>query len=259
MSDVLEFAGEEENGTVVTIPEETPEEEKVVVPEKEGDEVPEKEEVTEEEKPVVAEKPVMVKLSDGTEVSVEELSAGYMKGKDYTQKTMELADLRRMALQVKPVEAPAPVVPEEDVLKDVPPEETARLSKVLKAMGYVKRDDLAMERQQETVTSVDKAFFIAHPEYTPAQDVGDTKYKALLAELSDYNLTDTTKRAAILEKAHKQVVTQFHGAGKSMTAPKIVTSAATGAKSSQSSSVKETGNYSDVAIANAKRFGLLDD
>ena len=261
MSEEIEFGGESENGTEVTNPvEETevvaPEPVEEKVEEVKTEEAPE-EEKKEEEAPV-EEKPATVKLSDGVEVPVSELVAGYMKGADYTRKTMELADLRRqLAVQPKEVK-PEPVV-EDDVLKDVPPEETARLTKVLKAMGYVKKDELIAERQQETVASVDKSFFDAHPEYKPVNDSNDVKYKALLAELGDYNLTDVSKRAAILEKAHKQVAAKFHGEGKPMTAPKVVTSAATGSKASVSVPAKtDTEGYSDEAIANAKRFGLLD-
>jgi len=98
----------------------------------------------------------------------------------------------------------------DDDLSDVDPDNIELIERVIKAKGFVKKEDLQKQTYEETHKSAQDAFFSAHPEYLPKNDPDDKLYNAILEELS---LFATPKDAKLIPKlftkAHEQVVKRF--------------------------------------------------
>jgi len=129
--------------------------------------------------------------------------------RDYTQKTMELANLKKQ--QVQP-SAPAAKEPEVD-LSDVNAKDIEVVEKILRGKGYVHRSELEKIRTEDRRSNYEgvkkgqlKGFLDKHPEYQPSNDPTNTKWDALLNEFGLYKLPDDpSKIGALLERSHSSI------------------------------------------------------
>ncbi len=133
--------------------------------------------------------------------------------KDYTQKTQELADLKRkIPDEVRQQSAPAPATPDVD-LSDVKKEDLEYFERIAKASGYVKLADLEQRDHANRVQTYEevkraeiKTFLEAHPEYRPENDPGDVKWTTLRQEFDLFKFPeDPHKIGTILERVHRSV------------------------------------------------------
>lgn len=94
-----------------------------------------------------------------------------------------------------------------DELSDVAPEDVNLIEKVLKAKGYVRKDEIQTGTYQEKLHSYKDAWLEQHPEYLPENDPNDEKWNALNKELTTFykapeNPKDITK---ILDRVHREL------------------------------------------------------
>ena len=126
--------------------------------------------------------------------------------RDYTKKAMELAELKKQQSQPKAQE-------EKVDLSDVNDRDVQLVEKILKAKGYVKRDDLAALKSQEQQTNYEtekkkqvNAFLKEHPEYRPENDPGDVKWGKLIEEFGLYKTpSDPQKIGELLDRVHSTI------------------------------------------------------
>lgn len=129
--------------------------------------------------------------------------------KDYTKKSMELADVKRKLSELEeklsqPVKLPQKI--DAELLKDVNPKDVEIVEKILQAGGYVKKDELQRENYETVKKQQVSEFIKKHPEYHPDNDPGDTKWTALRSEFNLYKLPkDAVKLGELLERAHKSL------------------------------------------------------
>lgn len=129
--------------------------------------------------------------------------------KDYTKKSMELADVKRKLSELEtklsqPVKLPQKIDP--NLLKDVNPKDVEIVEKILQAGGYVKKDELQRENYETVKKRQVSNFIKKHPEYHPDNDPGDSKWTALRAEFNLYKLPkDASVIGELLERAHKSM------------------------------------------------------
>jgi hypothetical protein len=128
----------------------------------------------------------------------------------------EIVELRRVRRNLRgggePVEPPAagsartqPSEPAVDI-SDVEPEDVDRIERVLKAKGYVKKDQLAgVQAATMQDTEVD-AFLERHPELKPENDPDDLRWSAFKRELTLFaQPKDRATFRKVLERAYKGV------------------------------------------------------
>lgn len=138
--------------------------------------------------------------------------------KEFTRRSMELAELKRTLNQTPPAPAPEekPKTPVQDSdldLSKFDPKEVETFQKLAKSLGFVHKADLEAKEQetrqmtyQQTRQAELNAFIQDHPEYKPENDEGDVKWKALIDEFSLYKLPEDPKKIrSLLEKAHSSV------------------------------------------------------
>lgn len=96
-----------------------------------------------------------------------------------------------------------------DELADVNPEDQALIEKVLKAKGYVSKDELSKITYEQAQKQTLNQFLDKYPEYKPENDPNDVNWKALQKELSIYRMPDDpTKIIEILERSHRAIKPQ---------------------------------------------------
>lgn len=103
-----------------------------------------------------------------------------------------LEELRRLRGEVReakgaPIKAaPAkPVLVDEDPLKDVAAQDVELVEKVLKAKGYVRKDDLSLMTLQEKINAETDAWLKENPEFDKDNDPDDAKWNKLHSYISE--------------------------------------------------------------------------
>lgn len=93
-----------------------------------------------------------------------------------------------------------------DELKDLHPEDITLIDRVLKAKGYVTKDE-AKQFNYETVKQQRLTEFLnKYPEYKPENDLGDKNWSSLQKELGFYRMpNDAQQITEVLERAHKTI------------------------------------------------------
>lgn len=155
-----------------------------------------------------------IKLSSGEEVTREELEAGYMRSKDYTKKTQDLAEERRkLARGVEPTSEKKPA-PKKEKAEEEEEDESTIVRKRAAEYGLATKDDVdaavekrlaKMQAEQEDKAKLD-SLIEANPELKGKrkllEQIGKTDTRAWEDIIKDQEyglLPQGTK----LEKAHQ--------------------------------------------------------
>ena len=98
----------------------------------------------------------------------------------------------------------------EDDLSDIDPESLKIVERVIKAKGYVSRDELGSITFEQQQKDAQTNFFDKHAEYLPENDKDDFLYNELKKELTLYaKPSDPKLIQQIYERAHKAVRDKF--------------------------------------------------
>ena len=117
----------------------------------------------------------------------------------------EISELRGQRRELKQDQLTV-VSKEIEELKDVHPDDAAIVEKVLRAKGYIRKDE-AHQMFYDTVKQEELNKFLSkYPEYKPENDQNDLNWSALQRELGLYKMPgDPHQIGEILERAHKAV------------------------------------------------------
>ena len=185
------------------------------------------EEVLGEEKETLPESSTGEKPADETseeEISEEETSEEEVVGEDTGEEKVrpedieglkkererllsEIRELRatRRELKTKPKEEPI-TQKEIDDLKDLHPEDVALIERILKAKGYVSREELNRQLYEQIEQDEINKFLEKHPEFKPENDPDDRNWMALQEELKWYRKPENPREIGkLLEKARRAI------------------------------------------------------
>ena len=112
----------------------------------------------------------------------EELTALEQQKQKLLDEIVELRGQRRTVRRQKH----EPEVIVTDDLKGIAPEDVSLVEKVLKAKGYVRKEDLGAMSYAEKATQAQDDWLKEHPEYLPANDPDDAKWNALNKTVTSY-------------------------------------------------------------------------
>ena len=91
-------------------------------------------------------------------------------------------------------------------LTDVNPEDVAVIDKVLRAKGYITKDEAKGMTYEATKQDELNKFLEKYPEYKPENDANDINWSALNRELGYYRMPDDPRKITeVLERAHRNV------------------------------------------------------
>lgn len=89
---------------------------------------------------------------------------------------------------------------------DINPADRELVTKILKAEGYVKREEVEKQNYVNTQNQVLNAFLDKYPEYKPENDPDNINWKALTGEYGLYaQPKDPLQIANLLERSHKAI------------------------------------------------------
>lgn len=93
-----------------------------------------------------------------------------------------------------------------DDLKDLHPDDIAVIEKVIRAKGYVTKEDVEKKIYEDIKQDELNKFLSKYPEYKPENDKNDINWNALQRELGYYRLPkDPHQLSEILERAHRSI------------------------------------------------------
>jgi len=145
-----------------------------------------------------------------------------------------------------PAAAPVakPVAPaNEEILKKYKPEEIKAVEEVVKALGYVKSDQLQTQTYSEKGQAQLDAFLEKHPEYSPENDPKGDLWNAFKTEFSLYKQpADPKDFARIFNRVHATVfgIQQQAPSGKTAAATEKVNIASRGSAPAPSNTTVRT-------------------
>lgn len=97
-------------------------------------------------------------------------------------------------------------IEDNEELSEYDPEELERVERMMKLMGYVKKDEIAQENIAKDNTSVFNTFIGAHPEYAPENDPDGVLWEQFKAEFNLYQPPQDPKTLQkVLNKVHSEV------------------------------------------------------
>ncbi len=186
---------------------------------KEGEETPDVSSTSEEpseETPVVEEEVSETPVEEVADSSKEEPSEEQVITALQSEEARiraQIAELRaeRRGLREAPKEAPLFVAPATE-LTDVNPQDVELIEKVLRAKGYVHKDELNALSYTDKVNNHKEVWLQKHPEYLPENDPDDTNWNALKSTIDGYfkqpsNPADITTMLDIAHSIVKPVST----------------------------------------------------
>ena len=118
----------------------------------------------------------------------------------------QISELRTERRQVREEKRPDLLV-KDDELKDVNTEDVALIEKVLRAKGYVRKEEITTMSYQEKMNSFKDDWLKAHPEYLPENDKEDVKWNALNSTVNAYFKAPARPQDVVkmLDMAHSMV------------------------------------------------------
>ncbi len=184
------------------------------------------------------------------------------------RKLREVQELRTEKRDIVPTKEEIKDVEDEVLLEGVNPDDVKLIEKVLKAKGYVRKEDaakLAEEKVQGiTYEQSQKAymqdFLNKHPEYKPENDPGDVMWRKLQDELSLYAVPqDATKIPTILERAHGSIAPTPVGGEKPEVIKKRLETAGLGAGQGKKSSPSTSPALTPQQVEEYRRGGWSEE
>ncbi len=185
------------------------------------------EETEEKENETPTELPAEEKQSEDTEGETEEVvepqkpevstEVETLKEKSEREKQGLLREIERLRKEKAELrkkeflktEEPLVVKKDED-LKDVNPADIELIDKVIKAKGYVRKDEFQKISYDSVKNDELNKFLEKYPEFKPENDPNDINWKALNEEISLYKMpSDPKKIGDILERARKSITKSF--------------------------------------------------
>jgi len=190
--------------------------------------------------------PVATEPAEGTETPAEPLPAEVPPVDDTLVKQVsglerekallldELKTLRGVKREIKQEEI-ASVSKQIDELKDVNPDDQAVIEKVLRAKGYITKDEASQMSYQAIQIEVVNAFLDKYPEYKPENDPENVHWNALNREVELYRKpSDAKKLVDILERAHKAIAQPSNASVQAAKQRVAVASLGTGGRQTSS-------------------------
>jgi hypothetical protein len=118
----------------------------------------------------------------------------------------ELRGQRRVAKQEKLMEVEQKI---SDELTDIAPEDVQVIEKVLKARGYVTREEAKNLSYEDIKNQEIEKFLAKYPEYKPENDPNDIRWSTLNKEVSNFKRpSDPRQVGSLLEKARRLALQQ---------------------------------------------------
>jgi len=118
---------------------------------------------------------------------------------------VQLRQDKRQAKESKP-EDDKPIMVQDD-LKDVNPGDVDLIEKVLKAKGYIRKDEVTSLTVSQQIRQEHDRWLKEHPEYLPENDPNDEKWSMLKQEVETYYRSPSSpeQMRRILDKAHSEI------------------------------------------------------
>ena len=98
----------------------------------------------------------------------------------------QIEELRKERRSVREEKRQEPIVINDDSLKDVAQQDVDLIEKVLRAKGYVRKEELHSMTYAEKLESAKNEWLKTHPEYLPSNDPNDEHWNALNSTISTY-------------------------------------------------------------------------
>jgi len=137
----------------------------------------------------------LIDLPDGTQVSQDELTKGYMRQSDYTRKTKELS-VKSQALDGESTRIARNTAPSAEVQLDP---EVQQAAEVLKKAGFVTREDLALSSKQQSDELKLQRLLDANPDLASKEAairaIGKTDNRAWEDIIVEYGFKESNKIA----------------------------------------------------------------
>ena len=141
------------------------------------------------------------------EVPVEEVKDENVVSALAKEKEKLLRDITELRKDRRELRKPKEEEVITDKLDDINPKDIALIEKVLKAKGYVKKDDVSALTYQEKLESHKDSWLKDHQEYLPENDPDDKRWSALNSTLGSYfkSPSDPSKIGKLLDAAHAMI------------------------------------------------------
>jgi hypothetical protein len=167
--------------------------------------------IPESEKETPSEPPAVEKPDEGVEkppVADDSETLRQVQGLQAERAKLlkEIQELRGTKREIKQSEI-ARVETRIDELKEIHPDDVATIDKVLRAKGYITKQEA--ERMSYEAVKQDELtkFLDRFPEYKPENDPNDLNWSLLQRELSYYKMPEDARRLGdVLERAHKGII-----------------------------------------------------
>ena len=135
-----------------------------------------------------------------------------------------------------------------DELKDVAPEDVSLIDRVLRAKGYITKDESSKMHYEAVKNEEISKFLDKFPEYKPENDPGDLNWSALQRQINSWYRMPGDPRLVgeLLARAHKDVAKPLSDRGLEVKKQQVKV-ASSGASGAQRSSPKPAnGRLSDL-------------
>ena len=167
------------------------------------------EEVAEPEKeapviPPITEKPAVVEsVQDTGKGELERATLGLQS--EVLKLRQEITELRGQKRELKKEEL-FKAQEKLDELKDVNPEDTNLVERILRSKGYLTKQEVSEMHYKSVQDDELTKFLEKYPEYKPENDPSDGNWNALQRELAYYKMPENPRQVReVLDRAHKAI------------------------------------------------------
>ncbi len=149
-----------------------------------------------------------------------------------------------------------------DDLKGIHPDDVATIEKVVRARGYIKKDELPNQDAKILQDLAVNQFLDKHPEYKPENDPDNIRWDALKTQLATFYRMpeDMGMMVSVMEKAHKDISPNSAGGEKTEVKRERLKTAGLGSGSSKApSSDHSSGDIlTDSQVEELRRGGFTE-
>lgn len=138
-------------------------------------------------------------------------STGVLENKRINALSLEEKRLRDSIVELRKerrsVKEEKVIIDKVETLEGVNPDDVALIEKVIRAKGFVRKDEISAMSHQEKLENYKDAWLQAHPEYLPENDPDDVKWSALKSHVDAYFKAPSNPKEIekILDLAHLMV------------------------------------------------------